>query len=93
MFWIALLGTDPVASWFETPFRVRAAAGYIDVEHCHAAPVYEDLDGDGLKELIVGQFAHGKIRVYKNYGTNTAPVFKDFTLLEAGGEVIAVGGT
>ncbi len=78
---------------FDTPFRVKAGEELISVEIGHAAPVYDDLDGDGLKELIVGQFRDGKIRIYKNHGTNTAPVFKDFEWFEAGGEVVAVGGS
>ncbi len=84
----ALLGN--AAPQFEAPFRVEAETGYINVDDCHAAPVYEDLDGDGLKELIVGQFAGGMIRVYRNHGTNAAPVFRAFDWLQAEGKAISV---
>lgn len=76
------------SSEFEAPFRVRAGEDYISVDKCHAAPVYEDIDGDGLKELLVGQFQEGRIRLYPNYGTNAAPVFKEFEWLKAGDEVL-----
>ncbi len=83
---------EPMAQLFETPFRVKAGAAYIDVDSAHAAPLYEDIDGDGLNELVVGQFKEGRIRLYRNHGTNAAPIFKDFTWLKAGGFEIRVGG-
>ncbi len=78
---------SPDLSWlsgFEAPFRVKANGEYINADMCHAAPVYEDIDGDGVKELLVGQFDKGAIRLYKNYGTDTRPEFKEFTMLQAG---------
>ncbi len=41
-------------SLFQAPFRVQADGGYIQAEMCHAAPIYEDIDGDGVKELLGG---------------------------------------
>ncbi len=79
-------------SGFQPAFRVKAGDAYISVDAAHSAPVYEDLDGDGVKELLVGQFAQGRIRLYKNYGTNTEPIFKDFTWLEAGEQEVCLSG-
>ncbi len=87
------LGVVSSSPLFETPFRIRAGEEFINVDAYHAAPCYEDIDGDGLKELLVGQYLEGKIRVYRNHGTNSAPEFRDFSWLEAGGQVVAVGGT
>ncbi len=34
----------------------------------YASPCWADIDGDGKKDLLVGQFNGGKIRVFKNLG-------------------------
>ncbi len=88
---LALLPLNPpFSSTLQTPFRVQADGRYIDAERCHAAPVFEDIDGDGLRDLLVGQFLEGKIHFYKNEGTPTEPLFKDGGYLHAGGEPISV---
>jgi hypothetical protein len=48
-------------------------------------------DGDGLNDLILGQFSYGYIRFYKNVGTNDAPVFTSFQYLQADGVNIQMG--
>ena len=45
-------------------------------------------NSDGKKDLIVGQFSKGAIRLYLNQGTDTEPVFNDFSFLQAGGKPI-----
>jgi hypothetical protein len=42
-----------------------------------------DWNGDGKKDLIVGQFSGGRISVFLNKGSDKAPAFKDFSLLRA----------
>ncbi len=85
--WIAL-STPPTQ--FHPPFRVTAEGGYIDVDYQRAAPVFEDIDQDGVRELLVGQFGSGRIRVYKNVGTEEAPAFQGFQWLQAGDQVASV---
>jgi len=67
------------------PVRVEAGGVAIDVEHGHAAPLFADLDGDGLEDLLVGQFGGGKLRVYKNIGLRGAPRFDEFKWFTADG--------
>ena len=37
----------------------------------YAAPCWADIDADGKKDLLVGQFTQGKIRVFKNLGAES----------------------
>jgi len=52
----------------------------------HASPTVFDLNGDGLKDLLVGQFGEGKLRVYYNRGSNRSPRFEGFEYVKAGGQ-------
>jgi hypothetical protein len=57
------------AAEFQPPVRLKAGNVLVRVESPgYAAPCWADIDGDGAKDLLVGQFAEGKIRVYKNLG-------------------------
>ncbi len=47
----------------------------------YSAPVMTDWNGDGKKDLLVGQFELGRIRFYPNIGENDAPVFDGFEYL------------
>jgi len=66
------------------PFRVEAGGAAIDVPGGNSAPFFHDLDGDGLRDLLVGQFEEGCVRVYRNVGARGAPRFEGFELLRAG---------
>lgn len=74
----------------EKPFRIEADGKAVNVTVGHAAPLWRDMDGDGLQDLLVGQFGQGKLRVYKNFGEKNAPKFKDFVFAQAGGKDAAV---
>ena len=64
-------------SKFETPVRIEAGDEYVAVESPgHACPTLADLDGDGLEDLIVGQFSQGNMQFCKNIGEQgNAPKF------------------
>ena len=57
-------------------------------------PWVDDWNGDGKKDLIVGQEAEdlnafsGGMRIYLNSGTNAEPVFGDYSLITANGQKI-----
>ena len=55
------------------PVRLEAAGKPIDTDVGHAAPFVADWDGDGVRDLLVGQFGEGILRIYRNQGTNAAP--------------------
>ena len=71
-------------------FVIEANGKPIEVLVGHAAPYMIDFNGDGRKDLVVGEFGtdvvnSGRARVYLNVGTDENPQFKDFTYLQAGG--------
>ncbi len=54
---------------FQPPVRLKGGGVPIQVEEPGwACPCWADMDGDGKKDLLVGQFNGGKIRVYRNLG-------------------------
>jgi hypothetical protein len=78
------------AEEFERPVRLKAGGVAVRVESPgYAAPCWADLDGDGKKDLLVGQFNQGKIRVFKNLG---GLEFAKGVCLEADGQVAEVPG-
>lgn len=56
----------------------------------YSAPVACDWNGDGRKDLLVGQFYNGLISFYPNVGTDTQPVFDGFEYLTADGSLISL---
>jgi hypothetical protein len=75
---------------FEKPKRLMAGGESIQVESPgYAAPCWADMDGDGEKDLLVGQFKGGKIRVFKNLGKGK---FGKGEWLQAEGAIAEVPG-
>ncbi len=69
----SLLGLLGPADELAPPVRLEAAGKVIDTEIGHAAPFVGDFDGDGVADLLVGQFGQGILRVYRNEGTTAQP--------------------
>jgi len=70
------------------PVRLEAAGLAIDVGR-HAAPALADLDGDGRRDLLVGDAA-GRLLVYRNLGTESQPRYETYEWFEAGGRQVRV---
>lgn len=81
------------AQQFEAPFRITAEGKPIEVDIGHAHPYVHDFDGDGVRDLLVGQFGEGKLRIYKNAGSDQKPEFKEFDWFHGGGEVAKVAAS
>jgi hypothetical protein len=89
---VVLLGGTALAraTEFHPPVRLKAGGVPIRVESPgFACPCLVDVDGDGKKDLVVGQFNKGKIKVYKNLGGGK---FAAGVWLQAGGQVAEVPG-
>jgi hypothetical protein len=67
-----LVAHDP-ASELLPAVRVEAAGKPIDTAIGHAAPFVADFDGDGVRDLLVGQFGDGILWIYRNVGSNAEP--------------------
>lgn len=68
------------------PVKILADGTPIDAYMGHAAPFFIDFDGDGVMDLLVGQFGEGKLAIYRNTGTNRAPRFDRKEWFLAGSE-------
>jgi hypothetical protein len=83
------------AAEFQAPVRLEAGGKPVRVESPgYAAPCWADIDGDGKKDLLVGQFSQGKIRIFKNLGPDKLGSAKLATgeWLKAEGAVAEVPG-
>jgi hypothetical protein len=71
---------------FHPPVRLAAADGIMDSGPSwgHSSPWVADIDGDGVKDLVVGDFS-GLFRFYRNEGTNEKPRYARAVNLQAGG--------
>jgi hypothetical protein len=57
------------------PVRIEAGGAPISLNTAsgHAGPLVVDWDGDGRRDLLVGQFGPGQLRIYRN-SADGAPV-------------------
>ncbi len=88
LFAVMGLGDQPTIfadDTFEKPVRLTADGKIIDTgeKWGHSSPCVEDIDGDGLRDLILGDFS-GKFRVYKNVGGKSEPAYHEMGNLKAG---------
>ena len=85
---VLLYGASCSAAEFAPPVRLKAGGTPIRVESPgYAAPCWVDVDGK--KELFVGQFKGGKIKVYKHLAKED---FAKGVWLQAEGQVAEVPG-
>ncbi len=85
---IAVMETALASSDFQQGVMLKAADEFIDVKVGHLVPHVTDWNNDGKKDMIMGQFSGGSITLFKNIGTDEAPVFGEGEKLHAGGKPI-----
>lgn len=80
----------PASNELAAPRRLTAGGQVIDTQVGHAAPFVADFDQDGLRDLLVGQFGEGKLKIHRNLGSNEQPDYDAPTFFQAGGDVARV---
>ena len=66
------------------PVLLKSGEELIDTDIGHAAPYIYDWNRDGLRDLLVGQFGEGKLRIYLNEGSEKRPRYGAFSWFKAG---------
>jgi hypothetical protein len=70
------------------PVRIEAGGQPLDVKRVgHSAPFLADVDQDGRPDLLVGQFHEGRLRIYRNEGTEKAPRYGGYRWFTAASEL------
>ena len=81
----ACLAAPIEASELLPPVKLTAGGQPIDVQReAHSAPFVGDFDGDGSDDLLVGEYHEGRLRIFKNMGTNEKPEFAESAWFMAG---------
>jgi hypothetical protein len=85
---LLMIGSLARADELAKPFQVLAGDRPLDVGGIgYAAPFFGDFDMDGRRDLLVGQFREGKMRIFLNQGTNESPRFsEDYVWFQDGAE-------
>ncbi|MEM7311915.1 MAG: hypothetical protein AAF497_02065 [Planctomycetota bacterium] len=85
---------EPSEFEFEAPVRLMVGDQPIAVEAPgYAAPTMADVDGDGVDDLVVGQFNSGKMSYFKNVaGKDQSPQFAKADWIKTGDSPAEVPG-
>ncbi|MCP4708432.1 MAG: hypothetical protein GY869_07400 [Planctomycetes bacterium] len=79
-------GWAQTSGFFAKPIRLEADGKFINVDVGHAAPFVYDFDNDSKRDLLVGQFGQGRLRIYRNIGGDLKPRYDKEQWFKAGGD-------
>ena len=84
-------GTDTAPDFLTETFAQENGSDLV-VPSWRSSPVILDLDGDGKKDLLTGD-TYGQLLLYSNVGTDAAPTFSGYSLIESDGVPIDLAGS
>ena len=90
----ASLSASDQSGSFHPPVRLKAGDDFVSVESPgYACPTVADVDGDGIEDLVVGQFRNGQMQFFKNIASvGQEPQFAKSQWLMTGEERATVPG-
>lgn len=77
-------GTDTAPDFRSTQYALMDDGLLLSVPATRSSPVVYDLDGDGMKDLLVGD-REGQLLFYRNTVSDAAPAFAEYTLVRSNG--------
>jgi WD40 repeat protein len=83
-------GTDPAPDFLAQTFAQNGGSDLV-VPSSRLSPYIGDLDGDGNKDLLAGN-TNGQLLLYSNTGTDAAPSFSGYLLVDSDGVAIDLLG-
>ena len=84
---LGLLAAVAQAGELAPPVHVMADGKPLDVGGIgYGAPFLGDFDGDGVRDLLVGEFREGRLRIYRNLGTDSNPRFGAYEWFKDGAQ-------
>jgi len=86
---LIVAGTTSALPPYMIKQSIECAGTPIDVG-LYGSPCFQDWDGDGVSDLIIGQYDQGKIRIYLNEGTNEYLIFNSWEYMQADGADITL---
>ena len=87
---LLVAASTALSAEFKEGVKIECGGKAIEVEIGHLVPCVVDWNEDGKKDLIVGQFIGGNVRLYLNEGSDESPLFKTWQNLAAGGKDISL---
>jgi hypothetical protein len=72
---------------FAAPVRITAGDAFLGGKRLYPSPVWHDLDGDGRRDLVVGDLP-GKLTAARGLGGLPTRYVADEPVLGAGGEAL-----
>ncbi len=84
-------GADHAPDFRSVQFAQNYGAD-LSVPPSRSSPVVADLDGDGKKDLLTGNY-YGQLLFYRNTGTDAVPSFSGYSSVESDGAPIDLSGS